>query len=264
MSRRCRISILSVVFMALLVCATSIILASRASTKPPPIANELVVQSKVRQNLRNLSLQPEVASVNRRLGNRFKTGRAQSVLAANLIINGELRNATIVRRQRETGETVEVVLANRRLSWSDTEGIKANQDAATEAERLMVERLVLDSPDHFVLAQLQGASYQTIFLNLRPTDAGEDYSGPIWTVVRVTDPQNSEGSASKTSWRLYYINAHTGLIDRVDCEIDGQRFEATIVQWAEQNGERIPSHMKWTTNGQTLMEYQLTSFIHGP
>jgi len=153
-----------------------------------------------------------------------------------------------------------LLLAGRRFTWSESEGIKGTKESPTEPERLLVERLVFDSPDQFVLAQLRGASYQTIARNLRPTDAGDDYTGPLWTMVRIDDPQTGASASPKSSWRIYYINSGSGVIDRVECEVEGQKVEASILQWTEQNGEKVPSQIRWTSNAQTLMEYQLTSF----
>jgi len=261
MSRRWQACILCVASIALLILATRLILVSGASTRPATPASNKPVPTQPPNKFRNLVLQPEAAAVNRRLGNRFKSANARSVVVGQLAMGKDRLPLTIIRSQTERGENVEVTLSNRRFGWSDADGIKAIEGAAaTESEHLAVERLVADSPDQFVLAQLRGASYQTIVRSLRPTDAGDDYTGPLWTMVRVDDPQSLQDLKPKSPWRLYFINSNSGLIDRVESEIDGQRVEASILQWTEQNGEKIPSHMRWTMNGQTLMEFQLTSF----
>jgi hypothetical protein len=263
MSRRWQTCILCCAFIGLPVVVTSAILVSRASTQPSPPPRNNHAQARPPKKLRNLALQPEAAAVNRRLGNRFKSANVPSNLTGQLILGNDRQPITIIRSQRDYGEKVEVRLAGRKFTWSDSEGIKGTIDSPTESERLVVERLVFDSADQFVLAQLRGASYQTIVRNLRPTDAGDDYAGPLWTMVRVEDPQTVESGSPKSPWRIYYINSQNGLIDRVECEVDGQKVEASMLQWTEQNGEKIPSHIKWTSNGQTVMEYQLTSFSEG-
>ena len=231
----------------ILACASSAILISRASIQPVTIPRS-----------KNLFLQPEAARVNRRLGNRFKSlGGPESTLSGSLTLQTNKQPVTIVRRQMATGEAVEVFLAGQRLTWSDAAGTELI--SATEPERLMLQRLVLDSPDQFVLAQLRGAGYQTITRNLRPDNAGEDYSGPLWTLVRVSEPQNTDEAIQKRRWRLYYINEATELIDRVVSEQDGQMIEANI-QWAEQNGVPVPSKISWTMNGQTIMQFELAAF----
>lgn len=264
MSRRWQTCILCGASIALLVFATRLILVSSASTTTTFPTSNKPAQSQRPNKIRNLVLQPEAAAVNRRIGNRFKSATARSVLAGQLTVGNDRPPVTIIRTQTDSGENVEVILAGRNFTWSEAEGIKAIQGAAaTEAERLAVERLVFDSPDQFVLAQLRGASYQTIMRNLRPTDAGDDYTGPLWTMVRVDDPQKIESAAPKSAWRLYYINSISGLIDRIECDVDGQKIAASILQWTEQSGEKLPSHIRWTTNGETLMEFQLTSFSQG-
>jgi hypothetical protein len=264
MSRRWQTCILCGASIALLILATRLILVSRASTtKASPTSNN-VAQSQRPNKFRNLVLQPEAAAVNRRVGNRFKSANARSTLAGQLTIGNERQPVTIIRSQTDSGENVEVIFTGRRFDWSHTEGIKSLQGAtATEAERLAVERLVFDSPDEFVLAQLRGASYQTIVRDLRPTEAGDDYAGPLWTMVRINNSQTVEPAAAKSAWRIYFVNSQSGLIDRIECDVDGQRVETSFLQWIDQSGEKIPSHIRWTVNGQTVMEYQLTSFSPG-
>lgn len=262
MSRRWQTCILCGASIALLA-VTSVIVLSRASTKPAPPPNNQG-RSRKPKKFRNLVLQPAAAAVNRRLGNRLKSDNGRSVLVGTITVGGDRQPVTIIRSLTDTGETVELNLTGRKFIWTDTEGIKAAQGAAAnEAERLAVEGLVFDSPDQFVLAQLRGASYQTILRNLRPTDAPDDYSGPLWTMVRVNDPQTNESTGPKSPWRLYFINSITGLIDRVQSDLDGQRVEASILQWTDQNGEKMPSQIRWTMNGQTMMEFELKSSSQG-
>ena len=126
--------------------------------------------------------------------------------------------------------------------------------------RELIERLVFDSPDQFVLMQLRGASYYTVARSVRPADATDGYNGPLWTIVRVDDSQRDEAKTATSRWRLYYINTATGLIDRIESEVDGQRIVAEISSWTEQNGEKLPAQIVWTRDGQALMQYTLTNF----
>jgi len=236
--------------------ATTAVLISSASTEPTQSAP----QGSIAPRSRNLSLQPEAVRVNRRLGNRFKPARgAESILTGTLTVGTDQKPVTIIRRQTDAGEIVELNFSGRRLIWSNTDGIKAIPGLPTESERLLLERLVLDSADQFVLAQLRGASYYTVTRNLRPNDAGESYSGPLWTLVRVTEPHPVDDTSQNTSWRLYYVNEATDLIDRVVSERNGQAVEAGI-QWTERNGDQVPSQIRWTMNGATIMELEVTAF----
>jgi hypothetical protein len=125
-----------------------------------------------------------------------------------------------------------------------------------------MERLVFDSPDQFVLAQLRGASYFVMGRNVRPDNAGENYSGPLWNIVRVSDPEIDEGRRPLSKWRLYYINTATGLIDRIESEVDGERTVAEFSGWTDVNGEKVPTEITWTKQGQRLMHFRLTNFSH--
>jgi hypothetical protein len=184
-------------------------------------------------------------------------------MAGSLTIAGSQRPVIIIRRQTETGETVELLLGGRNLTWGEREGIKPGADPPTDTERLLFERLIFDSPDQFVLAQLRRASYFTVARNVRPTDAADDYQGPLWNLVRVDEPQETEDPGRPLStWRIYYVNAQTGLPDRIEYQVNGQDTRADFVEWTEQFGEKTPSHVRWSRDGQVVMEFHATSVSH--
>ena len=265
MSRRWRTCIFCSACVAFLTCATTIILISRASTKPPGPASHAVAQSRQPSSrLRNLSLKPEAFSVSRRLGDRFKPmSRAVTTALGNVTVGGNQQPLVLVRRQTENGETVEIQIGNRVLNWNGMEGLSALSGALSAAERLMAERLILDSPDQFVLAQLRGASYFTLARNVRPSDALDGYNGPLWNLVRVDEPrQQNENLRALSTWRIYYINVHTGLPDRIEYQLNGQDIRVDFVQWTEQNGQKTPFMVRWSSGAQLLMEYQSTSVSH--
>ena len=217
------------------------------------------------RGVRNLSLQPEALAVARRLGTRFgHRSRARSTIVGTLTIGTETRTVRIVRTQTEDGEQIEIDTAGRGgvLTWDATRGAFSGASRAASADRDLIERLVFDSPDQFVLAQLRGASYFTVARNVRPTDAGENYRGPLWNIVRVNDPQDDVSTAPQSRWRLYYIDATAGLIDRIESELNGRRTVAEFSGWTEQNGQKIPTGIAWKQEGQTVMQYRITSFGH--
>ncbi len=218
-------------------------------------------ENQARQRYRNLSLQPEAFKLSRKLGHRFgATNSEVSIIAGTLQIGAQTQPVQITRRQSERGERLEIALGTGALTWSETEGARSGGSRASGTERLLIERLAFDSADQFVLAQLRGASYYTIARGVRPDDAGDAYDGPLWTVVRVDDPDRDEQRRPQSRWRLYYLNSSTNLIDKVISEIQGQRVEANFSQWTEVGGERVPSRITWISEGQTLMEFQLLSF----
>lgn len=234
-----------------------------AVTQPAPADQANRGRAKPRH--RNLSLQPEALAVARRLGTRFgHRSRARSTVVGTLTIGAETRVVHIVRTQTDDGEEIEINPAGRGgpLRWNNETGALVSGSRAHGADRDLIERLVFDSPDQFVLAQLRGASYFTVARYVRPTDAGENYRGPLWNIVRVSDPQADESKAPQSLWRLYYIDAATGLIDRIESEVNGRRTLAEFSGWTEQNGEKVPATITWKQDGQTVMEYRVNSFGH--
>ncbi len=237
--------------------------APEIATKSVPATTGGSVSGRKRGH--NLSLQPEAFSMIRRLGARFSTSRrGQSILAGRLTIGSERRVVNLTRTQTDDGEQVEINIAglSKPLTWNGDQGALSATGRATGSDRELIERLVLDSPDQFVLAQLRGASYFTVARNVRPANAEDNYTGPLWNIIRIGDPELDEAKRPESGWRLYYINAETGLIDKIESEVQGQRIVAEISGWTNQNGEKFPTRIIWRRLNQTIMEYRLTEFSH--
>lgn len=236
----------------------SVMLTQRASS--PPVK---------RPTARNLSLQPEALKLSRNLGQRFTSSRSEiSVLRGTLVLGTDRQPIRIQRQQNDRGERVEIAIGGRptSLSWSNEEGAKSADRTASESERVLIERLTLDSVDEFVLAQLRGASYYTVARNVMPAEAGgaDDYRGPVWDIVRVDDPETDAQKQPFSKWRIYYLNSQTGLIDKIISEVNGERIEANFAGWTDEEGEKFPTRITWTRLGQTIMELTLTNFAHHP
>ena len=263
MLRTPRNLLLLVVCLVVVVAVTSIIVITRASVVTVAPVKQNSGQAARISGPRNLSLQPEALRVSRRLGKRFgPSARGASVIAGTLTSASGAQALTITRQQTQTGEAVELVLPDKRLTWTDREGTKTTSRLPSVAERLLVERLTLDSPDQFVLAQLRGASYFTIARNVRPAEAQDGYSGPLWNLVRVDEPQREESLRPQSTWRIYYLNVATGLPDRVSYELDGVEISVEFLEWSEEQGEKTPAYVKWASNGQPIMEYRAARVSH--
>ena len=260
MSRRSRKLLLPGVSLSVLVCVASVVLITRASSEKPSPES---IPPRAKTGPRNLSLQPEALRVSRRLGKRFgPSARGTSVMVGTLKIGDSEQPMNLTRRQTQSGESVELHVANRSLSWSDEEGTKTASGSPSESERLLVERLTLDSPDQFVLAQLRGASYFTVARMIRPADAVDGYAGPLWNLVRVDERQQDERLRPQSTWRIYYLNVQTKLPDRVEYQLNGQEIKVEFLEWSEQQGEKTPTVVRWTSNGQPLMEYRAAKVSH--
>lgn len=256
---RCKTVLLSAVIVALIATGTVALLAGRAAALAPQTTREIQKVPTAKQ----LSLQPEALKVARQLGARFLARKdTTSVVNATLKIGSEARAMQMTRRQAPDGESVEIAIEGSPgpLAWHARQGALRLGRQPGPTERELIDRLVFDSPDQFVLMQFRGASYYTVARAVRPADTSDGYDGPLWTIVRVDDPEQDEAKKPVSRWRLYYINTATNLIDRIECEVQGQRIVAEISSWTEQEGEKLPAQIVWTRDGQTLMQYTLTSF----
>ena len=264
MLRTPRNLLLLLICLVALVCVTSAFLITRASIQAAgPTQDPAPTAVAISRGPRNLFLQPEALRVSRRLGKRFgPASRAASVVTGTLSMAGSEQPVSISRQQTQTGEAVELVFRDRQLNWNEREGTKSDSSSLTDAERLLVERLTLDSPDQFVLAQLRGASYFTVARNVRPADAVDGYSGPLWDLVRVDERQQDERLRPQSAWRIYYLNVQTGLPDRIEYQLNGQEIKVEFLEWSEQQGEKTPSLVRWTSNGQPVMEYRAATVSH--
>lgn len=237
--------------------------AAHAGKTETATTTQTSTQTPSRSSQRNLSLQPEASKLARNLGARFLARKnTSSVVIATLTVDSEIRTMRMTRRQDDDGENVEIAVDGSPgpLSWDAKRGGVASGREVIETDRTLIERLVFDSPDQFVLMQFRGASYYTLARAVRPADASEGYDGPLWTVVRVDDPEQDEAKRPVSRWRLYYLNTATGLIDRIESEAHGQRIVAEISSWTEQHGEKFPAQIVWTRDGQTFMQYNLKNF----
>jgi hypothetical protein len=247
----------------LVACGTTALLVTATRRNAKERSAQTTSQSRTASRKRNLSLQPEAWKLARKVGARFLADEAKtSVVSGSLTIGSEVRTMQVKRAQTQDGESVEIQVAGSPapLTWDAKQGGIASGQNAKGSERALIERLVFDSPDQFVLMQCRGASYYTVAQAVRPVNAPDGYEGPLWTIVRVDDPEQDQAKKPESRWRLYYLNTSTGLIDRIESEVPGQRIVAEISSWIEQNGEKVPAQIVWTRDGQTLMRYSLTNF----
>lgn len=237
--------------------------SERATVAVQPVQQSSRVSSRLRSQL---ALQPEADRLRRRLGQRFLApGREISALAGTVLLGTERYAVNIIRSQEDEGEKLTITLNGQTtFTWSGTDGARSGNTPATGNLRALVERLALDSADQFILAQLRGASYFNVASGVRPTEAaGSDrYDGPVWNLVRVGEPPNLTQNRPQSIWRLYYLNASTGLIEKVVSQEQGQTIVAEVSGWVTQNGETVPTKISWKQKGQTLMDLSLTNITH--
>lgn len=262
-----------VLLMVAAVLAAAVHAYSRRTPKPAsvarisPVLNPPQSTGGARGSLYSkLYFQPEADKLRRRLGQRFQSpGREVAVLTGVLKVGNDTQAVRIIRNQTDDGEQVAIALGNgsTSLSWTASGGALSAGNVASDTERSLIERIALDSPDQFVLAQLR-ASYYTLARRVMPEEAhgSDDYTGPVWDVVRVGEPPDPAQSKVQGPWRLYYINSTTGLLERVVSQDQETSVTAEVSGWVDQGGEQVPTHITWSRDGLVIMDMQLTGVTY--
>jgi hypothetical protein len=212
-----------------------------------------------------LGLQPAADRMRRKLGRRFQqSGREISESTGTLTVGAERHAIVIVRTRDDDGERVSIGLDGGPLkyTWNGNDGSQSQGKSATGVERSLIERVVFDSPEQFVLAQLRGDAYYTAARAVRPAEAGgsDDYRGPIWDVIQLTEP-NDRPNKPESASRLYYINNATGLIDRTLSRDQSGAIAAEFADWVDLGGDMLPLRTTWTLDKQVVMELVLSTAV---
>lgn len=227
----------------------------------PHRESSLTGPTRATSRFRNLSLQPDAGKLSVRLGQRFIGSESDVTVLIGELATAETRvPLRVVRTQDKRGESVEISATGRTAVWSASHGATGDT-TLTEFDRSLIERLVFDSADAFVLAQLRGASYQVTGKNVRADLGGADnYDGPLWTVVRVSYASADSAAKPESAARVFYINSRTGLVDKVISEIGGEEIEAALEGWITLEGETFPSLIRWSKGGRQIMEFKVINF----
>ena len=271
--RRNRMTVSVLAILVLISCATLAFVVrayNRASpnTNKPAAISRMTTAAQVTQMPQGmfysrLSVQPEANVMRRRLGQRFlSTGREVSSLTGTMIIGKEQHTINLRRNQEEDGENISVALDDGQtsLTWNQIDGPQVLSSSTTSDVLFLIERLALDSPDQFIMAQLRGASYYVIARNVMPEESDpESYEGPVWDVIRVGEPESTPQIRSRSPWHLYYINSSTGLIERVISQDLEGVIVAELSGWVSQGGEMVPSRISWKRDGQLVMEFNASN-----
>ncbi|NOT60786.1 MAG: hypothetical protein HOP19_11255 [Acidobacteria bacterium] len=243
---------------------------SSASKAVPSLQSQQMPQGRDRM-LGRLALQPQADKFRRLIGQRFsQSGREVATIIGSAVIGTERYQVRMVRSQDDDDERIAILLNGNQasLTWSGQEGARSGSNAITGTLRKLVERLALDSPDQFVLAQLRGASYFTVAKNVRPTGIANNYAGPIWNIIRVTEPTvnprrpTTQIAKPESLSRLYFTNVNTGLIDKVVSQEADGAITAEFSSWSNQNGEAAPGKITWKKGNEVVMEFTLTNVSH--
>ena len=164
------------------------------------------------------------------------------------------------------GESVAISLEGRQseFTWTGTAGPLFGGVAVTDADRALVERIVLDSADQFIQAQQRGAAYITVARGVRPNGSGgsRDYAGPVWDVVRIGEFESLLAAKPLSLARTYFINSRTGLLEKVISNEGGDLVTAEFAGWSARDGEMEVTEITWSSKGKMLMRLTIDNVAY--
>lgn len=199
------------------------------------------------------------------LGERFeKRGQERVTLTGTL--NWSAGTST-VRLTWEYPGLLRVDLDTGRILTFDGMRFSTNGEPLESHESRLIEALLQDSPEHFLIGQATGFASRLLGLRFR-LDNGRDraYRGPYYDVFAVVNP--SGGQASARARKFYYFNSDSQLLERVRYEAPGPggpvQAETELADWRTEQGERVPYRITHSRAGETDFSCTFTAVTVGP
>lgn len=126
----------------------------------------------------------------------------------------------------------------------------------------LVETLLFDSVEHFLLGQLQGYATRLLGTNFRLDDGtNPNYAGPFYDIYEVTD-ELPGATEPRTQTKLYYFNSATALLERVRYESDRDGVPVSVEilfdDWQAVGGQGVPRQLTRRENDQPVLQLNLT------
>ena len=151
---------------------------------------------------------------------------------------------------------------------TDTNTISAASGSLAFSDTDLVETLLNDSSDHFLVGQMTSAPTRFHGANYR-MDNGKNpnYKGPWYDLYEVAD-QVFEPSGKARRIKQYCLNSQTLLLERVRYKLTrggGQvRVEVLLTNWKQFQGQQYPTTIARTENGQPIFTVVITTAAAAP
>lgn len=146
------------------------------------------------------------------------------------------------------------------------DGAKAwAQDGRLSADDLaVIETLVFDSPDHFLLSQTQGYATRALGQRFRLDSEAVTKDTVFYDIYQVGDQINI-ATASRPQPKMFYLNSTTQLLERVhyETERDGQtvKVEVLLTGWEKSNNQQLPRLITRLENGKEVLRIAVNAAV---
>ncbi len=158
-----------------------------------------------------------------------------------------------VRLEKQDGAP-EVVL------FDGKRGAQNGADPDNESEDLL-ELLVYDWPDQFFVHHADGSGLYLVASRAQWLESGRP-TGVFYNVYDALDKIQS-GKTVRSRVARFYVNADSGLIERVQYQGSGGPVEVRFTDWQVANGQRFPAGVERLENGKSSLTVVFSSAAFG-
>jgi hypothetical protein len=223
------------------------------------------------EHVRSGAVWPQLRGALATLGDRLERPGKERVTLSGTIHRGGGSDANAfilvressgrVRFQEQDGHRARTVAFDGREAWKPV-------GRPDQSEEALLETLVYDSADQFLVAHARGTS--TRFLGSRfRLDEGdsEGYGGPFYDLYQISD-LDMTGQEPRRQTRTYYVNSDTLLLERVRYETERAgaviRVEVLCGDWRDVQGQKFPFSVTRLENGVPVMSINVSAVGVGP
>lgn len=140
---------------------------------------------------------------------------------------------------------------------------RRNGNSLSRREEDLIETLIHDSVEHFLISQLDGAATRFLGSRFRLDDGtATNYEGPFYDLYE-TSELIKVGREIRRQTKVYYFNSDTNLLERVKYQVrrDGLAtlVEVRLNNWHEVQGQKLPGEIVRLENDTPVLRFTITS-----
>lgn len=268
---------------ALLIILTGIYFASARTRSDFSTASQPPATASIQPEQKNANDQDEASEEYLRRGRlRPQLHEIMGALGDRLEKPGKERLAftgTIARAGSQQANPISVILefpgrlrleemVNGQKQVTVSKGDKARKTGGTlnNRDEDLVEMLLCDSVEHFLLAQRDGDATRFLGPRFRLDDGTTaNYSGPFFDLYETTELIKVRQDIRRQT-KVYYFNSDTHLLERIRYRLANglTEVEIRLKNWVEVQGQKLPGEIVRLENNTPVLTLTITSTGIGP
>jgi len=240
---------------------------SRTVGSNPPVTRQLNLEY-----VRRARLRPELSAFLGVLGNRLEVpGKERVTITGSLTINAATPvNVRLITESPNRMRLEEYMLGQMRVIAFDGQQPWTNLGILTPADLDLIESIVFDSVDHFVIGQTDGIAMRSLGKRFR-LDGGNNpnYPGPFYDIYEASDRVSMASlTGSVLQSKIFYINSDTLRLERIHYSMKRATVpvpvQVSTPNWHAVDGQLVPNSIERFENGASIWKLTGASWTLGP